>query len=303
MHFRIQKLAPILSAAISVASCKSLTSQRDKASPEWMESLNDFKSLVHAVTFGDEIPSHHSNPLQLLVAGPQEQFLFELPNGWFGKGRKKPIGKKSIPSLKKSNKKPKFNGGKSRKMQSMMSSSMLHQNQDNDELALLNFLVQLEEPKNRLHVQSAKSKKQLESLIMAENRYKEIKKKLNTHATKAMKSKRGSDKPLIETDPYKMKSAKKIKKSHFSGNDGKSKKDKKKWYENIDAKGARNTLTLSVAFGVIVTALFCVVVQLFKLFAKPKNGAFEQINRRSTYGYDRIALDIEDDEESAPLAA
>ena len=194
---------------------------------------------------------------------------------------------------------------KSNKLQSL-SSSQLRDHQSFDDLMLLNFLGQLEEPVSRLSIQSHSNQKHLNSLTMAENRYNEIKKKLKISGAIPKKGHLISSKSLndfIETDPYKMKASKKITdkvKGKNSNNSG-----KKQWFERIDAKGVKNTLTLSVAFGVFVTALFCVMVQLFKLFASPKAsgspGAFDQINRRSTYGYDRIALDIEEDEETAQL--
>lgn len=303
MNYRIIGSIQILSAALfAAAQGNTLLTQRAKSSPDWNEALDDFKTLVHVITFGEEMPSHHSNPLQMLYVDTESATLkknpFELPDGWFGNGKrkdkssKKKSGKKS--KSKKQSKKFKKNISK---MQARLSSSELKNQQSLDDLALLNFLVQLEEPKTRSTVQMPKNKKHLSSLIMAENRYNEIKKKLSVakYFSKKPSFSKSSNNLLLKSKSSKPTNDKKTKTGGSNG---------KKWYERIDAKGAKNTLTLSVAFGVIVTALFCVVVQLFKLFANPKgsgNGsAFDQINRRSAaYGYDRIALDIEEDEESA----
>lgn len=295
MNYRAFTLIQFFSAALAVAHGKLLSMQRKKSSPDWTEALDDFKTLVHVISFGEEIPSHHSNPLQMLVMDTNSELKknpFDLPDGWFGKEKKKERSNKKRKSDKKY--KSKKNSKKSKSRMEALSPSQLQNQQSLDDLALLNFLVQLEEPNTRSTVQMPKNKKHLSSLIMAESRYNEIKKKLSSPKKPAMSAKsKTPSKPLLKSDPKKAGNKK--------NNDS---KQGKKWYERIDAKGAKNTLTLSVAFGVIVTALFCVVVQLFKLFANPKgsgNGssAFDQINRRSTLGYDRIALDVEDDEENA----
>lgn len=307
MNLRILNVVTIFYAAFASVQGRKLSAQRDKSLPEWTETLNDFKVLVHAVTFGEELPSHHSNPLQMMliqesVEPNMAKTPFKIPKGWFGKRR----GEKS------KNRKSKNKSGKSRKskkstkanMQSI-SASQLRGQQGLDDLALLNFLVQLEEPNSRLSVQTPQTKKHLSSLIMAENRYNEIKKKFKLSGSTSKKGRLSSKSKniLIEADHYKMKASKKFTSKINESKSGSS--GKKQWFKQIDAKGVKNTLTLSVAFGVIVTALFCVMVQLFKLFASPKasgsSGAFDQINRRSTHGYDRIALDIEEDEETAQL--
>ena len=311
MNYRSISLIQILSAIFAVAHGNNLVGRRAKSSPDWNEAIDDFKTLVHVITFGEEIPSHHRNPLQMQILVQDSSFglvknPFDLPGGWFGKDNKK--RGKSQSKKRKFQKISKLS--KKSNMKRANSSSQLQNQQGLDDLALLNFLVQLEDSGTRSEVQMPSRKKHLASLIMAENRYKEIKKKLSI--THSPSKKQGiiskpklSNGPLLGVNSQRMK---RISPNHFKGNSG-SKADKqsdpkgKKWYEKIDAKGARNTLTLSVAFGIIVTALFCVLVQLFKLFANPKGSAsgnsFDQINRRSTHGYDRIALDVEDDEENA----
>lgn len=287
-------------------------SQITKSSPDWTEALDDFKVLVHAVTFGEEIPSHHANPLQMFAKKSADiqtaKNPFELPGEWFGgkKGRKS-SGGTSRKDLKKSKKhaKSKKNrkSSKSKKMKAI-NMQQLHKQQSPDDLALLDFLVQLEEPNTRASVQTQKNKKHLNSLIMAENRYNEIKKRISETQSKSQKL------SLLQRSSKIAAKSKNHPSKLFSSKPGGLKEPKKdgtkNWYDRFDAKGAKNTLTLSVAFGVIVTALFCVVVQLFKLFVNPKGGrngsTFDQINRRSTHGYDRIALDVEEDEESAPLS-
>lgn len=302
MNLQLLGLFSIFSSAISFSNAKFRSSQFKKSSPEWSEAADDFKVLVHAITFGEEIPSHHANPLQMLAKRRiDSEFIknpFDLPDEWFGgkKGRKS-SGRKSRKFLKKSKKNSKSKKNRkffNKNMESLNSQQLLKQ-QSPDDLALLDFLVQLEEPRNRISTQSHKTKKHLSSLIMAENRYNEIKKRISAAQAKSKKS------FLLAKSEMKNK-----KSAPFSPNSNKKDNSKdKNWYNRFDSKGAKSTLTLSVAFGVIVTALFCVVVQLFKLFVNPKGarngGAFDQINRRSTHGYDRIALDVEEDEENAPL--
>ena len=328
MNYLLFCFYPIFSGVLALSSVKNFA-QRDKSSSDWTEALDDFKTLVHVITFGEEIPSHQANPLQVMIQAESMKAVknpFELTDGWFGNKRRgnrnsknsssKPKSKKGRKSSETKNKKNKRN---SRKIASI-SSSQLREQQSMDDLALLNFLVQLEEPKSRASVQTRQSKKHLSSLITAENRYKEIKKKIAINRSLSnspkMSSKRSS---RMNKDSRKSKKAVPVGKAFskvFISKTGKqikggqtsqnNEQKNKKWYERIDMKGARNTLTLSVAFGVIVTALFCVVIQLFKLFANTNKGsgnggAFEQINRRSTYGYDKIALDIEEDEENGQI--
>ena len=306
MNFSLLCFVQLFSGVFALNSIKNFA-QRDKSSSDWTESLDDFKTLVRVITFGEEIPSHHSNPLQVMIQTEgmkSDKNPFELPEGWFGKkkrgGTKKNNSKKSM----KKSKKPKNKKNKSPKMV-YISPSQIREQQSVDDLALLNFLVQLEEPKSRASVQTLQNRKKLNSLITAENRFNEIKKKIGIPSTK-MTSRRSSRTNLNSNKSknhgkafskvFVSKSANQIKgKKPLNRNDQKT----KKWF---DMKSGKNTLTLSVAFGVIVTALFCVVIQLFKLFVNSKgsgsSGAFEQINRRSTYGYDKIALDIDEDEEN-----
>lgn len=319
MNFRLLGLSSILSTAFASKTVKNF-SQRDKSSPNWTDSLDDFKNLVHAITFGEEIPSHHDNPLQVMIrvdnmnsAKAKAKNPFELPDGWFGK--KKRRGGETSPNKKSKKSKGRKlskqrNGNKMFGGIASINPSQFREQQSIDDLALLNFLVQHEEPKTRSSVQSRHMKKNLSSLIAAENRYNEIKKNIGISRSLKNNSKLSSKRLKMDINPYESKAFSKV----FADKKGNQHKKKqismktgqknKKWSERIDMKGAKNTLTLSVAFGVIATALFCVVVQLFKLFVNPKgsgNGsAFEQINRRSTYGYDKIALDIEDDEENGP---
>lgn len=310
MNLRIINAITIFYVALTSVQGRKLSAQRDKSSPDWTESLDDFKVLVHAITFGEDIPSHQSNPLQvMLIQEAADSNMakppFKIPKGWFGKGKGNNSKNKKMKKQKKNKTRKNRKNKNSTKMQSI-SPSQIRDQQSLDDLALLNFLVQMEEPNSRLAVQSPQNKKHLSSLVMADNRYNEIKKKLQLTKSGPKKgrltSKSRSNDNLIETNPYQAK-ASASKKFSIKGTDPKS--DKTKWNKKIDAKGLKNTLTLSVAFGVIVTALFCVIVQLFKLFASPKSsgssGAFDQINRRSTYGYDRIALDMEEDEETAQL--
>ena len=303
MNFQQIVLFSVVSSALAAGYGNSLTAQHEKSGQEWTEAINDFKNLVHVITFGEEIPSHHSNPLQLLIQEADYEATknpFKLPDGWFGieindnsqsrqHNGNKFSSKKKMSRIKKnekhykpkSNKKGKFINVKSK------TPSEFRESQSFDDLALLDFLVKLEEPNHRAKVTTPQNKKHLESLLMAEDRYNEIKKRINrSQKFKTEKFKA----PIFKSNQIKAKPAAK-------------KKKEDKWYERLDTKSARNKITLSVAFAVIVTALFCVIVQLFKLFVKPKNitSTFEQINRRSTHGYDRIALDVEEDEESTPL--
>ena len=310
MNLKIINVIAIIYATFAVAQGRKQSYQLSKSSHDWSEALDDFKVLVHAISFSEDIPSHHSNPLQIMmvkesVKTNMAKTPFKIPKGWFGKKNRCTSKNKNLKKQKHIKSCKNGKSKKSNKLQSL-SSSQLRDHQSFDDLMLLNFLGQLEEPVSRLSIQSHSNQKHLNSLTMAENRYNEIKKKLKISGAIPKKGHLTSSKSLndfIETDPYKMKASKKITdkvKGKTSNNSG-----KKQWFERIDAKGVKNTLTLSVAFGVIVTALFCVMVQLFKLFASPKAsgspGAFDQINRRSTYGYDRIALDIEEDEETAQL--
>lgn len=306
MNLQFLSLISVFSSAIAFSNAKFAPSQLKKASPDWSEAIGDFKVLVHAITFGEEIPSHHTYPLQMLAKRRVNSQLaknpFDLPGEWFGgkKGIKSNGGNSRMPvkKSKKSSKSKKNHKSSKAKKSNAINLQQLHKQQSLDDLALLNFLVQLEEPNTRASAQTHKTKKHLSSLIMAENRYNEIKKRISATQTKAQRTSL-----LSKSSKLEMKNKKGPSKPFTS-----SKKDdakSKKWYNRFDAKGAKSTLTLSVAFGVIVTALFCVVVQLFKLFANTKGGrnggAFDQINRRSTHGYDRIALDVEEDEETATL--
>ena len=300
MNFRLLRLIPVFSSVFSVSLCSRLSSQRDKSLPDWKEALTDFKSLVHVISFGEEIPSHHSNPLQILLqssSSDSKKNPFELPGGWFGK-RRNGNAKKSFVKPQKKFKKRRSSDLK-KEMAKLMNTSQLRNEQSQDDLVLLNFLNQLEEPNTRASVQNPKN---LKSLLMSENRYNEIKNKLGQSQRLSKKSK--FEKIFMKKPVFKAGTEFNIAKQAVKPKDENKKKNEganKKWYERLDAKGARNTLTLSVAFGVILTALFCVIIQLFKLFSSPKSNvnAFEQINRRSTYGYDRIALDVEEDEETA----
>jgi hypothetical protein len=305
MNYRFLCFVQVLSCAFALKTVKNFA-QKNKSAADWTEALDDFKTLVHIITFGEDIPSHQSNPLQVMIQAEGMKSAknpFELPEGWFGKkklGRtnKKKFNNKIKKSKKRKTSKPKNKNKLSKR--AYISASQIREQQSIDDLALLNFLVQLEEPKSRAaSIQSRQNKKNLISLINAENRYNEIKKKIGITPSKKImfseskKPRKSFSKIFVSKSDNQTKG-----KKAFNKNDTKN----KKWFERIDMKGAKNTLTLSVAFGVIVTALFCVVVQLFKLFANSKgsgrSGAFEQINRRSTYGYDKIALDIEDDEEN-----
>lgn len=303
MNYRIVGLIQVIFSAIALAQGNKFSAQRDKSSPDWNEALNDFKSLVHVITFGEDIPSHHSNPLQILVQDENSGLgknPFELPNGWFGKNKNayKINSKRRFDKKLKSRKNTKKSKKSNTKIQNF-GASQLH-SQSADDIALLNFIVQLEEPHNTRNIMS-KNEKHLSALLMAEERYNQIKEKTKLSKSLPKKSKvfksNSNSKVILDTNRVSFKNF-----NEKADNTKKNPKDKK-WYKRIDAKSAKNTLTLSVAFGVIVTALFCVVVQLFKLFANPKGStggsAFDQINRRSTYGYDRIALDVEDDEEIA----
>lgn len=276
---------------------RNLLNQKEKSSPDWLEALDEFKALAHAITFGEQVPSHHNNPLQMMLIHEEKDSKlskpsFKIPNVWIAEKtgvtlKSRSSGKKLKQMLTKSKK---INQGKKTMKMKPISSLQIRKQQSLDDLALLDFLVKLENPNSRVITQNSQNKKHLNSLIMAENRYNEIKKKLkiSKHSTKKGEMQSKSKKFLIE--PVKIIS---------------DKSEKKEWFRKIDEKSLKHTLTLSVAFGVIVTALFCVAVQLFKLFASSKSsgssGAFDQINRRSTHGYDRIALDIEEDEETTHL--
>ena len=303
MNSRIINAITIFYVVVASVQGRKLSAQRDKSSPDWTETVDDFKVLVHAITFGEDIPLHQSNPLQVMlvqenVDSAMKKNPFKIPKGWFGKGKGTDSKNKKMKKQKKNRSRKNRKNKISSNMQAI-SASQLRDQQSMDDLALLNFLVQLEEPNSRSVVQTPQNKKHLSSLVMAENRYNEIKKKFKLSETSLKKNRltSKSNNNLIETNPFQMKASKK-----FTSKIRASDSDKKQWH----AKGLKNTLTLSVAFGVIVTALFCVVVQLFKLFASPKSsgnsGAFDQINRRSTHGYDRIALDVEEDEETAQLS-
>lgn len=271
----------LTSSALLLASARALSLQRRQTDPDWMEAMNDFKSLVRAVSFGENIPlSHHEQPLQMMARranGPAAVFILDAKGPESPFKRKNPF-RKWKGSLNKST--------PQRPIQKMAAAKRAA----TDEMALLNFLVALEEPNNNsVQVQ--------QDLKRANARYQAI-----VNKRKARK--------LSKNKPGKNKTAKKSKNN--SNNNKKmnafmAKKpthDKSKDGFKLDWKGARNKITLSVAFAVIVTALFCVVVQLFRLFVKPRSGsAYDQLNRRSAYGYERIALDVDEDQEAMPLAA
>ena len=93
MNYRFLSLVSIFSSAIVYGNAKFSPSQITKASPDWSEAVGDFKVLVHAITFGEEIPSHHANPLQMFAKKRADvesaKNPFDLPGEWFGgkKGR------------------------------------------------------------------------------------------------------------------------------------------------------------------------------------------------------------------------
>ena len=315
MNFHLLYFFQALSSVFALNSIKNFA-QRDKSASDWTEALDDFKTLVRAITFGEDLPSHHSNPLQIMFHSDytdSRKARYESPGDRFGKKENGGYKKNRLLNTSKKTKKRKALKTKNKKIKfpkkSFIGPAEIREQLNIDDLAFFHFLMQLEEPKSRVSVQSHKNKKNLSLLITAENRYNEIKKNIEKASSK-MTSKRSSRINILTKESKK--SGKSFSKAFLTKssddqikNIKKSKKNvskTKKWFERIDMKGAKNTLTLSVAFGIIVTALFCVVVQLFKLFSNFKtsgsSSAFEQINRRSTYGYDKIALDIEDDEEN-----
>ena len=204
MNLRILSTLAITHTAFAGVQGKKLSGHLDKSFPNWIETLNDFKILVHAVTFGEDIPSHHTNPLQMMLVQESAQSKiaknpFKIPKGWFGNGiGNKPKNKKF---KNKSRKGRKIVKSSKTKMQPI-SASQLRDQQSADDLALLNFLVQLEDPNSRSAVQTPQKKKHLSSLIMAEKRYNEIKKKLKLSEATPKKER------LLSK--YKMKESKKF---------------------------------------------------------------------------------------------
>lgn len=269
------------SAALFLAHANALSFQRRQTNPDWMEAMNDFKSLVRAVTFGEKIPlSHHEQPLQMMANRAENAaavFILDANAHESPFKRKNPFKK--------------WNGPKTSSPKRPIQKMAAAKRAATDEMALLNFLVALEEPNtNSMQVQ--------QDLKRANERYQAI-----VNKRKARK--------LSKNKPGKNKTTKKTKKQPTSNKKMNSFMSKKPSHDNkskdgfkLDWKGARNKITLSVAFAVIVTALFCVVVQLFRLFVKPRSGgAYDQLNRRSAYGYERIALDVDEDNEAMPLNA
>ena len=308
MNYRLIAVLSIIYSSISCIKARNNLAGRSRLANDWEDSLKDFKLLIRAVSFGDPIPTHQSNPLQIMALRYQNEETFknpfELPKGWFGKKKKTGHGKK-YRRLSKS-KKPR----KNKSVQSTMDKNKLESlragpisdHQSLEDLALLNFFVQQEEPSFRVAASTgtkSNNEKTLASLLMAEERYNEI--IGQQKQTKKFKTKR-SKLTLASKNPNGGFGTKSNPKPSSENILKKNKQSKTRF----DGQTIKKTLTLSVAFGVIVTALFCVVVQLFKLFAGSKGSrvggnTFDQINRISNYGYDRIELDVEEEDENAQL--
>ena len=309
MNYRSLAIISVIYSAVSCINARTNLAGRTRSTPDWEDALNDFKLVIRAVSFGEPIPVHQTNPLQMMAFRPRNEEMFknpfDLPENWFGK-KKKSSGKgrklrrhsKSRKSRKNRSSRPSI---QMNKLESLRAAP-IRDHQNLEDLALLNFLVQQEEPSFRIAAAGpaveTNNEKTLASLLMAEERYNEIIAQQNkSKKLRTMRSKLNGIASFKNSNGgFKTGSKPTFKQSKES-------KDKK---TRFDGQSIKKTLTLSVAFGVIVTALFCVVVQLFKLFAGSKgsrNGgnAFDQINRRSNYGYDRIALDVEEEDENSQL--
>lgn len=331
--------------AISRSYYANANKKEERSGGDWKEKAEDFKKLMRMISFGEPIPSHHDNPLQLFIQqieAESEKNIFTSDATDTLRQSKSKQREENNELMKHfiNNKKPKNDNqrkNKSKRKSNIMKTEQRNYEHANDEMALLNFLVKLEEPQFRAQTAQNQFSQQMkarrrEALNNAENRYKEIKMKAQRPTRRSSITERSSHKrpirfvisgndfkpellqerkPKFESllkVPTKQKQATfenpKKKKNNVNDNGKGTGSGNDSWYSRLDLKGAKNKITLSVAFAVIVTALFCVVVQLFKLFASPKNSSGysdHQVNanRRSTYGYDRIALDIDEDETSA----
>lgn len=199
-----------------------------------------------------------------------------------------------------------------------------------DDLVLLNFLAQQEnqEIKPQFKVSqssedSSKLKERITALKKAEKRFKQLKREQRRIRRRIRRNQRRSRRRnnrnrrkrtvnrktneqdlspdlLAMKQLQKQQAMKPIKFSNIPKRNPKSADPKKdSWYNNMDLSGVKNVATITVAFGVIVAVLFCVLFQLFRMFKSPKGkggskeSAADLIARRSTYTYDRIALDMD----------
>ena len=253
-------------SALTVRHRRTISNNNNNNNNNWNEAASDFKSLLKAITFNEPLPSHHDNPLQMTAPLASDQ-----PLGLFI------IAAESAPQpiIRKTEAKRSMAGAMSQ-----------------EELMLLNFLVEQEEPSARVKA----------DLKRADERYRSIqseRKKSQKVKSQKVKSQKVKDKSK------KMKSVKSKPSQSKLSKPSQSKSKSKSFIDKLDLKGARNKLTISVAFAVIVTALFCIVVQLFRLFSRPESGTgFDRLARRSHVGgYERIALDVEEEDEAMPLNA
>ena len=150
MNLRIINAITIFYVALTSVQGRKLSAQRDKSSPDWTESLDDFKVLVHAITFGEDIPSHQSNPLQVMLIQEAADSNMAKPLSKFQrdgleKGKVITRRTKKMKKQKKNKTRKNRKNKNSTKMQSI-SPSQIRDQQSLDDLALLNFLVQMEEP-------------------------------------------------------------------------------------------------------------------------------------------------------------
>lgn len=294
MHFSL----PLLLLAVAVDA----TTARMR---EWNESANELKKLLRMLALEDG--SQTESPLFALVADSQ----LEEPT------ERRIAVDLSAPSWRSSEAK-RWNIGhrlpvkNNPKMAAKRAStSELRNAQSQDDLALLQFLLAAEEP--TFQIQQPLEHDRRKTLSRAEKRYQQLTANRRQEAKRArrplsLNARRYNDLNGKINDFMNQKALGAVFHDKRNGASAGSKEKKRptgKWMDELDLKSARNKITMSVAFAVIVTALFCVVVQLFKIFGPGKtsgaSATFDQINRRSgAYGYERIALDV-DEHEDAPM--
>lgn len=306
-----QILAGFLAFALSCPSLASGLTLRQKQrqqsngnSGEWMEAANDFKALLRAITFGEPLPSHHENPLQMVGMMDEEPSalsddgqlgLFIIAAAGANENEPRFIQKKpSILSNTESRTKPKSKSKSaifesSKKAEAKRALTSVTSKLSQEDLMLLHLLAAQDEPSPRVKADLKKAHDRYQALVAERRKAKQGKAKGKGKIAIKANSKRPASGP---------KPAPKTKLDKTKKNGG--------IMDRLDLKGARNKLTVSVAFAVIVTALFCVVVQLFRLCNRSSSSSgrgFDQLMNRRSGGYERIALDVDEEDEAMPLNA
>ncbi len=291
-------LNPVALALLSAYSVSALTLRQRRSNDQslnWNEAAEDFKAIIKAITFGEGFPKHQDGPLQVIPKEQPHMELFILAAEGMS-----PASMNHVSMAKKSPRVA-LNPWMAKAKRSPSNSAL-----SQEDLLLLNFLASQEEPSQLVQADLKRANQRYQSIISERKKSKKEKMKKLEKEKKIKKEKKMYDFQMDSKKGSKKMNSKPAKpakstKPSKSTKPFKPNKPTKPFLSRLDLKGARNKLTISVAFAVIVTALFCVVIQLFRLFSRPSRG-FEQINRRSgAVGYERIALDVDEEDEAMPL--